>query len=420
MEPPAPAAAAPQPEPIPAPVPEPAVVQAAPEPAPAAAPQPDPAVAGADARIQELESKLHAVLTERNSLAQSFNELQARLSDAAQAREAGVNAEVQERVGALESQLQAAAANRDELERAQQQAAARIAELEGRLAETADDHQRLDSELETLRAAAAGRDDALGRVTALEAELEEIRSRGNEDSSTELREVAEQRRAAQERAEALESDVTQLREQLETALRSAAEEKDSESARAAELEAELAALREQSSGQDDAVAQVSGLNEALQALTAERDAAFERAASLEPEVESLRNKLRDATAHIPGDGLQADVSELRRQLTARERRLAESVGEIAKMNREHRALLQLVERQFQLEDTATAMPEESSEVAHVLFVPSAAGYTLLERDGFAPEAGDTVEVDGSRYVVRRHGPSPLPGPRRRCAYLERA
>ncbi len=232
----------------------------------------------ADARIQELESKLHAVLTERNSLAQSFNELQARLSDAAQAREAGVNAEVQERVGALESQLQAAAANREELERAQQQAAARIAELEGHLAETAEDRQRLDGELETLRTAAAGRDDALGRVTALEAELDGLRTRGNEDSSAELQELAEQRRAAQERAEALESDLAQLREQLETALRSAAAEKESESARAAELEAELAALREQSSGQDDAVAQVSGLNEALQALTVERDAALERAA----------------------------------------------------------------------------------------------------------------------------------------------
>jgi hypothetical protein len=111
---------------------------------------------------------------------------------------------------------------------------------------------------------------------------------------------------------------------------------------------------------------------------------------------------------------------LRRQLVARERRLAESVGEIAKLNREHRALLQLVERQFQLEETTTAMPEPPSEAAHVLFVPSATGYTLVERDGVAPEAGDTVEVDGERFVVRRHGPSPLPGPRRRCAYLERA
>jgi predicted nucleic acid-binding Zn-ribbon protein len=411
----APAPVAPQPEPVAVQAPEPAPAE------PAPMPQPDPAAtSAADARIQELESKLHAVLTERNSLAQSFNELQARLSEAAQAHEAGVNAEVQERVGALESQLRAAAVNRDELERAQQEAVARIAELESSLAETAENRQELDTELETLRPAAAGRDEAIARVAALEAELEEARAGGNEDSSAELHELAEQRRAAEERAQALESDLAQVREQLETGLRSAAAEKDAESARAAQLEAELIALREQSAGQDDVASQVSGLNEALQALTVERDAALERAAALEPEVESLRAELRDAVAQIPGDGPQADVSELRRQLAARERRLGESVGEIAKMNREHRALLQLVERQFHLEDTATSMPEPPTEAAHVLFVPSANGYTLLEREGVAPEAGDTVEVDGSRYVVRRHGPSPLPGPRRRCAYLERA
>ncbi len=100
--------------------------------------------------------------------------------------------------------------------------------------------------------------------------------------------------------------------------------------------------------------------------------------------------------------------------------MAESVGEIAKMNREHRAVLQLVERQFQLEETTTSVPEPKGEIAHVLFVPAASGYTLVEREGVAPEAGDVVEVDGGRYVVRRHGPSPMPGPRRRCAYLERA
>ena len=153
------------------------------------------------------------------------------------------------------------------------------------------------------------------------------------------------------------------------------------------------------------VAQVSGLNEALQALTVERDAALERSAALEPEVESLRAELRDAIAQIPGDGPQADVSELRRQLTARERRLAESVGEIAKMNREHRALLQLVERQFQLEDTATAMPEPKSEAAHVLFVPSATGYTLA-RAGRGRARGGRHRR-GRRRPLRRSPARPL-------------
>ena len=344
---------------------------------------------------------------------------------------------MQERVGALESQLQAAAAHREELERAQQQAVAHIAELEARLAGASNE--------------------ALERAAALEAELEQLRNTPTEDSSPELQELAAQREAAEARAQALENDLSQLREHLDNALQSATAEKEAEAARAAQLEAdleqlranqpedanaqlhelaqqreaaearaqaldaELAVLREQAAGQDEGLAaQVSGLNDALQALTVERDSALERASALEPEVESLRDQLRDAAARVPVSGPQADVAELRHQLAARERRLAESVGEIAKMNREHRALLQLVERQFQLEETTTSMPEPRNEAAHVLFVPSATGYTLLERDGIAPEAGDIVEVDGGRYVVRRHGPSPLPGPRRRCAYLERA
>lgn len=405
------AAPAETPAPVAAPVEPPAAPEpVAPEPQPEPEPEPEPLPPAADAssaRIEELESQLHAVLTERNSLAQSFNELQARLGDAAQAHEAGVAAEAQERVGALESQLQAAVAQREELERAQQHAAGRIAELEGRLAETAESRHELDAELQTLRTVAAGRDAALERIAGLESELAEARVNTGEDLGGQLQELAERRDAAEARAQALEHDLAQAREQAA-----------SQTARVEALEAELGSLREQSSGQDEQLAaQVAGLEDALRSLTAERDTAVARTAELEPELESLRDRLRHASTPV---GSAADVAELRRQLAARERRLAESVGEIAKMNREHRALLQLVERQFQLEDSTTSVPEPKSEAAHVLFVPSATGYTLVERDGVAPEAGDVVDVDGASFVVRRHGPSPLPGPRRRCAYLERA
>ena len=433
---PADAASAPPEAPAPEPVPvEPAAVQPQPElepaavetvpepPAPEPEPEPEPALPPAaenSERVAELESKLHAVLTERNALAQSFNELQARLSEAAQAHEAGVSAEVEQRVGALESQLQATVVQRDELERAQQQAAERVAELEGRLAETADSRQ------------------------ALEAELHELRSRPQPDVSAELQELAQRRDEAEVRAQALEADFIQLREQADAAgtradalqaelnelrsqprqdvggeLQELAQRRDEAEARAQALEAELASLREHSAGQDNAlVSQVAGLNDTVRALTEERDSAVARATELEPQLESLRKGLSEAVT--PTGDSAADVAELRRQLAARERRLTESVGEIAKLSREHRAVLQLVERQFQLEETTTSVPEPKHESAHVLFVPAAGGYTLVEREGVAPEAGDVVELDGGRYVVRRHGPSPLPGPRRRCAYLERA
>ena len=57
---------------------------------------------------------------------------------------------------------------------------------------------------------------------------------------------------------------------------------------------------------------------------------------------------------------------------------------------------------------------------HVLLVPWPDGYRLLEREGAPPGRGRLCST--SRRVgfsVLRLGPSPLPGDRRRCAYLER-
>jgi hypothetical protein len=67
--------------------------------------------------------------------------------------------------------------------------------------------------------------------------------------------------------------------------------------------------------------------------------------------------------------------------------------------------------------TVTGEGQEAAE-GHVLFVPGPAGYRLLRRDGPAPARADVVELDEARYRVLRHGPSPLPGDRCRCAFLE--
>jgi hypothetical protein len=55
----------------------------------------------------------------------------------------------------------------------------------------------------------------------------------------------------------------------------------------------------------------------------------------------------------------------------------------------------------------------------VAFLGLPEGYRLVERDGAAPARGDRVEVEGTAFRVLRLGPSPLPGDRRRCAFLER-
>ncbi len=55
----------------------------------------------------------------------------------------------------------------------------------------------------------------------------------------------------------------------------------------------------------------------------------------------------------------------------------------------------------------------------LLFVASPSGYRLVEPSGAARERGDRVELVDGTYRVLRLGPSPLPGDRRRCAFLER-
>jgi hypothetical protein len=64
-------------------------------------------------------------------------------------------------------------------------------------------------------------------------------------------------------------------------------------------------------------------------------------------------------------------------------------------------------------------PQAEQADAHLLFVPSGTGYRLEQRAGPPPPAGSDLTLgDGPRLTVIRHGPSPFPGDKRRCAYLE--
>jgi hypothetical protein len=57
---------------------------------------------------------------------------------------------------------------------------------------------------------------------------------------------------------------------------------------------------------------------------------------------------------------------------------------------------------------------------YLLFVWKPSGYELQERDGEPPEIGEEIEENGSRMIVSKIAPSPLPGDSRRCAYLQPA
>jgi hypothetical protein len=66
-----------------------------------------------------------------------------------------------------------------------------------------------------------------------------------------------------------------------------------------------------------------------------------------------------------------------------------------------------------------AVPAATADGNWLAFVSSPHGYTLVDRPGSLPTRGDEVDLDGVRYRVLRHAPSPLPGDGRRCAVVER-
>jgi len=55
---------------------------------------------------------------------------------------------------------------------------------------------------------------------------------------------------------------------------------------------------------------------------------------------------------------------------------------------------------------------------YLLFISKPSGYELRSRDGVLPGVGDEIDEDGTRLRVSNIAPSPLPGDRRRCAYLQ--
>ena len=55
---------------------------------------------------------------------------------------------------------------------------------------------------------------------------------------------------------------------------------------------------------------------------------------------------------------------------------------------------------------------------YLLFISKPTGYELRERQGDLPGVGEELQEDGTRLQVSKIGPSPLPGDRRRCAYLQ--
>jgi hypothetical protein len=95
------------------------------------------------------------------------------------------------------------------------------------------------------------------------------------------------------------------------------------------------------------------------------------------------------------------------RLRAENRRLQEELGRL----QSEFSKLKLVE--------APEEPEPPS--SHLLFVPTAARYLLVERDGAPPEPGERLEVPDVRglFHVQKVSRAPVPDETRPCAFLLR-
>ena len=152
---------------------------------------------------------------------------------------------------------------------------------------------------------------------------------------------------------------------------------------------------------------------------------------------SVERMLRTRTSDL--EARETELTDFLRDFTERESRLAHQEAELAQrrselgavelmratLERRERAFAAREERLAELEAeaaTVAAAPSPdlpvAAQPAELAFVPGP-DYRLVEIERSVLSRGDALELEGERYVVARTGPSPLPGDRRRCAYLAR-
>jgi hypothetical protein len=193
--------------------------------------------------------------------------------------------------------------------------------------------------------------------------------------------------------------------------------------------------------------------EEIEELLTERSRELEtQASALEDAIADLERReslLRDSRASLERllrlgttdlDSRESELAQLIRELTAREERLQDAEVELARRRSElgavelRRASVEqreraLADRELALADRARAQdapgtdttPEPEPPAEHkveLVFVPGGR-YRLTEIEPSTLTPGATFTVDDDEYLVARVGPSPLPGDRRRCAYLVR-
>ena len=175
-------------------------------------------------------------------------------------------------------------------------------------------------------------------------------------------------------------------------------------------------LSEVSTRPDETVHHLAALRDELAAREARLDAVGGRTQELDMRI---AEGLADAA-----ERQERATHEVRQALESLRRTLEPALQQIDTdaadtIEEQQNTIGQLHERLAQVE-LAAAEPQPTPELTHVAFVPTQAGYALVERESPVPPIGSELglpSVDG-RFRVVRLGPSPLPHDRRRCAYLE--
>lgn len=192
--------------------------------------------------------------------------------------------------------------------------------------------------------------------------------------------------------------------------------------------------------------------ERLEALIAERRRELnQHAARLDESIADLERReelLRDSRASVERmlrlrtsdlEARESELTDFLRDLTERESRITGAEAELARRRGElgavelrraaveqrERAVTVREDRIAELSSHANGVDEAPSSAqpgsvprVELAFVPGR-DYRLVEIEQPDLTPGVAIEVEGEEYEVARTGPSPLPGDRRRCAYLVR-
>jgi hypothetical protein len=121
--------------------------------------------------------------------------------------------------------------------------------------------------------------------------------------------------------------------------------------------------------------------------------------------------LRDAVG-----GLRDDVERLRSDV----RGCDAEIERLRSENGRRREQAVRLARRLRTQPTVDIAPPAAEPATHLVFVQSADGYALVERDGPAPPRNASLELPGGAFVVAARRRSPLPGDARPCVVAEPA